>query len=329
MQFRNEEIATLLKSGIDLTTGDNLLDESGLPITCDVAFAIFLEPRTEADPRWTASEHCINTAVRLFQPTPALAHCELLVPPIPSDEGERTQIATYQGKTSGWQTDRDDGYHFYLVENGNRWRAVPIFASNAAARIRNEADMEIGVEYSLARYLTSVRFGRWFSGWLSDARRVPGHCATLAARVIKNALSGSYSMKRNAAWYAPTTLYSELCEQAEYHGRGIGATSYSGMSEQTAHATEQLLRGPMTTDTVSSLGDQACMEAVRSLTMRACNALIGGDDMSIRLTQQQLATALLRWVLLREKTDSVTGSREREMVEVGQSVQPPLQEACV
>ncbi len=313
MQFRNDEIASLLKTNGDLSTGSDLVDETGLPISCDVAYAIFLEPRQEADPRWSTTEHCINTAVRIFQESPALAHCELLIPPIPSEEGDRTQFATYQGKTSGWQTDRADGYHFYLVENGNRWRAVPIFASNAAARIRNEADTEIGVTYSLLRYLTSVKFGRWFSGWLSDARRTPGHCATLSARVLKNALQGSYSMKKNPAWYAPTTLYAELCEQAEFHGRCVGATDYAGMSEETASATEQLLRGPMTTETVNSIGDQACMETARSLTMRACNALIGGDDTSIRLTQQQLATALLRWVLLREKPDPVTGVAEKNM----------------
>ena len=80
----------------------------------------------------------------------------------------------------------------------------------------------------------------------------------------------------------------------------MGACDYQGMSMQAAASVEKLLRGVMTPDTVSEVGDALCMEAVRALTMRACTALSQSDETAQRITQQQLATALLRWVILRE-----------------------------
>lgn len=271
------------------------------PPTCDVVFALFLEPRPEPDPRWTTAEYAIDAAVRLFQPSPALAHCELLVPPVPFDEGLRTQFATYFGRQSGWQTDKSDGFDYYLVQNANRWRAVPIFSMNAAANVRSECDMELGVHYSLAKYLSATPPFRYFAGILSDKRRTPAHCATLTARVLKNALVADASPTRPSAWYGPTTLYHELCGTANWRGARMGASDYTGMPAETASHVEQLLRGVMSSETIYEVGDEGCMEAVRALTMRVCNTLGQGDSMSQRLTQQQLATALLRWVILRDQ----------------------------
>ena len=139
------------------------------PATCDVVYALFLEPAGEADPRLSTIECVIDKAVRNFQPSPAMAHCELLIPPIPVDEGLRTQFATYFGRKSAWQTDKIDGYRYYLVDNAGRWRAVPIFQQNAGALLRNEADMELGVDYSLGRYLSAVPPGRWLANLVSDS----------------------------------------------------------------------------------------------------------------------------------------------------------------
>lgn len=296
--LRATQISDLLKSR---PTGASVEEQASLgPPTCDVVYGLFLEPRPEADPRWTGVEYMIDQAVRMFQPTPALAHCELLVPPIPSDEGLRTQFATYFGQQSAWQTDKEDGFHFYLVENANRWRAVPIFSANAAAHVRSECDMELGVQYSLARYLTATPPLRYLAKWVPDNRRSPGHCATLTARVLKNALRETEAapMKPSAS-YGPSTLYHEVCATANWKGERMGASEYTGMSIETSGHVEKLLRGVMSSETVNEVGDVGCMEAVRALTMRVCNTLSQGDSMSQRLTQQQLATALLRWVILR------------------------------
>ena len=227
-----------------------------------------------------------------------MAHCELLMPPVPADESLRTNFATYFGRQSAWQTDKMDGYNYYLVENAGRWRAVPIFNANAGAKLRNEADMELGVEYSLSRYLSAVPPGRWLAKFVSDTRRSPAHCATLTARVLRN--SAVYTPVHTSAWYGPSTLYHEIAHAATWKSERMGAASWEGMPLTTAKHVESLLRGVMTPATVHEVGDSGCLEAVRALTMRACNALVQSDDVSQRLTQQQLATALLRWVVLRD-----------------------------
>ena len=293
MKFRATEIHNLLKSH----AGSDAESEAG-PATCDVAYALFLEPTAEPDPRWSTIECAIDQAVRFFQPTPALAHVELLVPPVPADEGLRTNFATYFGRQSAWQTDKMDGYNYYLVENASRWRAVPIFQANAGAMLRNEADTELGVPYSLARYLTAVPPGRWLSGLVADKRRSPAHCATLTARVLKN--SQVYKPAHASAYYGPSTLYHELSHVATWKAERMGAENWEGMRLATARHVESLLRGVMTPDTVNEVGDAGCLRAVRALTMKACNALVKSDDVARRITQQQLATALLRWVILRD-----------------------------
>jgi hypothetical protein len=63
---------------------------------------------------------------------------------------------------------------------------------------------------------------------------------------------------------------------------------------------EQLVRGVMSPDVVHGIGDAKCLEVVEALTMRTCNALLKGDAVAQRTTQQQLASALLRWTILRD-----------------------------
>ena len=311
MKFRHNEIHDLLKSHAG--PGE---EPSDTP-SCDVVYVLFLEPAENPDPRWSTIECAIDHVIKFFQPSPALAHCELLVPPVPANEGLRTQFATYFGQKSGWQTDKRDGYNYYLVENGARWRAVPVFGANAAALLRQEADNELGVAYSLARYLTAVAPGRWVANWVSDKRRSPAHCATLAARVLKNA--GVYKTAHPSAWYGPSTLYHELTHQAAWRGERMGASEYTGMPLQTANDVETLLRGVMSLETVHSVGDEGCLKAVHALTMRACNALISSDQTAQRLTQQQLATALLRWTVLRslEPCESAADSDQAHLKDVG------------
>jgi len=299
MTLHSEELRQLLNEKVG-----NCGVEEGLDAPCDVAYVIFLEPPTTKDPRLSLGEMIIDGAVRSFQPEPALTHCELLLPPVPLAEGDRTQFATYLGKKSSWQTDRQDGFGFYLLDHGSRWRAVPVFSSNAASRLREEADMELGVEYSLSRYLTSTRAFRWFSGWVSERRRSPAHCANLTARVLKNGLRGSFETTHNSNFYGPSSLYIELCTRAKKSAVAMGADKEPKISDCVSSNIDVLLRAPMTAATVQKAGDAACLTAVRALTMRALGALANDDDNFQRLTQQQLATALLRWVLLREQDGS-------------------------
>ena len=271
----------------------------------DVVYALFVEPRDDPPAGWTQSERCVDWAVRTFQPSPAMTHVELLMPPVPLDEADRTQFATYQGRSAGWQSDRVDGYYFYLHSNANLWRAVPVFAPNAATAVRAECDLEQGVPYSLLTYLAGVRPFRWVARFLPDARRTAAHCATLTARILKNALGPQHAPAQPSASYGPATLYHELNAHAAHHTHAAGL-AFRGMSAPTTARVEQLLRAPMTATVVQELGDAGCLDAVRALTLRACADLAEGDAIAQRLSQKQLATALLRWTLLRAQPGSPT-----------------------
>ena len=157
MQFKDAELRDLLRMRANAAEQQQPEHTTS---NADVVYALFLEPASENDQQWSTLECAIDKAVRIFQPSPALAHCELLLPPLPADEGMRTQFATYLGRKSGWQTDQQDGRDYYLLQNGGRWRAVPVFQLNATAKLRAECDTELGVDYSLARYLSAVPPGR-------------------------------------------------------------------------------------------------------------------------------------------------------------------------
>ena len=148
VRFRNSDIVSLLQEKGSLSA-DEEVEETGLAVpaplpgqSCDVVFALFMEPLERPDPRWGWPEYLIDVAIRKFQPSPTMVHCELLIPPLPSDEGNRTQFATYYGHHSAWQSDHLDGFGYYLVEHAAHWRAVPIFAHDAAHRLRTEANGE-------------------------------------------------------------------------------------------------------------------------------------------------------------------------------------------
>ena len=314
MRFRNREIEVLLHSGTPPEETRAEQEEIALNIPsgvasegCDVAFALFMEPLEKPDPRWSWPAYFIDLAIRMGQPSPTMIHCELLIPPVPHDEGDRTQFATYFGHKSAWQSDHLDGLGYYLIEHGHNWRAVPIFAENAAERLREEANKEIGVSYSLARYATSAFPLRAFCNLVPVGRRKPAHCATLLSRVLKNALPES-APRHHAAYYGPATLYAELQNRAGEYGAALasGESGVAMLPKQTEDSIETLLRKPMTHETVSSLGDTNCMEAVRALTLRVTDAIVSGDSAAQRITQQQLATAVLRWTILRNELPMLT-----------------------
>jgi len=294
MNFKSPELAGLLRQ-----TAPELSGGEG----CDVVFAIFLEPDYKRKMP-TIAESLIRHAIRWFQPDPVMSHCELVVPPLPASDGHYTNFATYLGRKSGWQNEANDSFNYYLVDNAPRWRAVPVFASNASTVVREECCKQIDVEYSLARYIMSAAPFRVFAPLMSAERDAPAHCATLAARVLRKALAGPEAPKEVAAWYGPSTLYLELQSHAAVRGHQMGALAFDAMTDEQALAVERLLRAPLESDAVREMGDDACLSAINALTMRACNALIGGDEVSQTLTQKQLATALLRWCFLRNQDTS-------------------------
>lgn len=265
--------------------------------SCDVVFALFLEPSDVKDARLSIAESVIDSAIRYFQPSPTMIHCEYIIPPNIREKTDKTQFATYLGRRAAWQTDLRDGFGYYLKEKADQWRAVPIFASNAANRVRYEADKEEGVEYSLARYITSAYPMRVFAGLLSSKRRSPAHCATLMARIMNHALP-EQKLNEVSAWYGPATLYQEVCDKAAFAGVHVASQS-NHISAEIENNIESILRKPMTHANIADIGDQGCMDVIRALTTRVTDALVMQDTAAQRITQQQLASALLRWVILR------------------------------
>ena len=140
---------------------------------------------------------------------------------------------------------------------------------------------------------------------LGDKAGDPGHCATLAARVLKGS-GASHVLPKASAWYCPSTLYNAL--SADLPSR-LSASEHERMAStkqsDCAATVEALTVKPLSVDTVRQLGDAKCIDAVRALTLRACNS--AGDATAERLVQKQLAQVLLRWTLLREEKARAPG----------------------
>ena len=304
MLFRNDEITKLLRTaGAQQEDGESDSASASVKSNCDVSYVIFLEPRTDADPNWTTVEWLADEAIKRFSPAPALAHCELVLPPIPDSDGGRIHYATYLGRGgANWQNQRnkEDGISFYLIENGARWRALPVFGPDAVRHVREAAHANLGAPYSIAMYPTSAKPLRAFSGMWSDAPAHKGHCAVLSARVLKQAGLGA-NLPHPSAWYSPSSLYNQLSSSV---ATPLDDSDLKGLTSVTPlecqNTIDTLLRAPMSYATVRALGDSKCIDALRTLTLRVCSTAADGDEVSSRIAQKQLATVLLRWALLRD-----------------------------
>ena len=121
----------------------------------------------------------------------------------------------------------------------------------------------------------------------------------MTARILRNALKAEAPCTHLPSWYGPTSLFCELGQMAERYGRAFGSMARAPMAPEEAAAVSTLLRAPLTTEMVETLGDERCEAAVRALTLKVCAALDDDDDVGARIAQKQLATALLRWTLYR------------------------------
>lgn len=299
LKFRNDEITALLRTRPE----EEAEGSASISRACDVTYALFLEPPEGGDPNWTFGEWLIDAAIKKFCPSPAMAHVELVAPPIPDSSGGRVHFATYLGASgAGWQNTsaKEDGVAFYLVDNGSRWRALPIFGANAAGAVREAAEANVHAPYSLGMYVTSVPPLRALAGWIGDQPRHKGHCAVVSARVLKEAGVGA-ALRHPSPYYSPSTLYNDLLASVATpltEGERAGLTSVA--PEECEQAVDTLLRAPMSYATVRDLGDAACIDAVRAMTLRVCEAAEAGDAVASRVAQKQLASTLLRWCLLRD-----------------------------
>lgn len=261
----------------------------------DVVYALFLEPHPVAGQSSIAAK-AIHYAINHFQPDPVMVHVELVIPCVPGAD-EPVNFATYIGENSRWQTDTNANMKYYLT-SGNKWRAVPVFGAKASVTARKMCTQSVGVKYSLMRYLTAAWPLRYFSKLVPNKKRSPAHCATLTSRILKESIPGV--LRHPSAWYGPATLYAELLDKLRQEDIPPESTQ---MSASTSEAVDCILR-KHDEDVVAMLNDQECLNAIRALTLEVASAETHGDPFRQKMSQRRLATALLRWSVLRRPTVS-------------------------
>lgn len=266
------------------------------------------------DKNWSWWEKALDALVQAAQPAPALTHVELFVPP--DTVTDDPHFATYLGKNSGWGRSFGDSASFYLDPDGNgsSWRAVPIMAHDAVKRLRAECERHVSTPYGSAHRLYHYPFAvpplRSLAWTLSDAVGAPAHCATLTARCLRNAIP-ELNLTNSSAWYGPSTLFLELVRNTRMESYAAQFAEMETLTstveqEDATHAVNMLLRG--SNDSVIELTDTACQMGIEMLTKRCITASVAEDATVERLTQKQLARALLRY--------SIIHRRERQRREV-------------
>ena len=207
-------------------------------------FAIFREvqPAEERydDPSVDSSMlgRAVDFIVANFQPSPVMAHVELVVPPPPHDKAAPMNFATYIGEHSRWECASDPNRAYYLFTKQN-WRAVPVYGRRSAALGRAVCNRACDVPYSLTRYLTAAPGLRHATSWLMPTSwqqlRSPAQCATLVSRVILRTV-GTGALRWCEAAYGPATLYAELLERVRDAPDGVAEGQTAALDR--AHSAE-------------------------------------------------------------------------------------------
>tara|TARA_Y100000389_G_scaffold201673_2_gene244985 strand:+ start:85 stop:1014 length:930 start_codon:yes stop_codon:yes gene_type:complete len=251
-------------------------------------------------------ERALDTLVQHMQPAPAITHVELMIPS--SDEsGDDLHFSTYLGASgAAWANGYGDGPNFYLNPKGNgaSWRAVPVFARDAARRLRAECHKHVDTPYpAMARLLNypfSVPPFRAFASYLDNRRGVPAHCAALSARIMQSCMP-ELNVPNAAPWYGPSTLYLELSRQGRmvaYAARARAEATVQSIidTEESARALETLLRG--SDHDVRELSERSALAGTELACKQCILAGVDGGAELMRTRQKELARAMLRdsWI---------------------------------
>lgn len=276
------------------------------PKSNEMVFLMALEGDAP-DPTWKWWERLLDTVVQTVQPAPALTHVELVIPA--ASDADDEHFATYLGKSANWGRGFGDSIDFYLnpTGNGRSWRAVPIVGHGAISRLREECEAHVDTPYGSAKRLFNYPFAipplRSLAWTLTDEPKADAHCATLTARCLKRALPELF-IPEASAWYGPSTLFLEMSRRSRmvsYRDRLAEMATVKALAEteEASRAAEILLRG--SDDAVRALGDAECTAGVDMLALKSVGASAEGDATIERLTQKQLARALLRASLVGRK----------------------------
>jgi hypothetical protein len=260
----------------------------------------------------TSKEKIIDSVVQMMQPSPAMTHIELLIPPMNAED--EMHFGTYLGKTSGWGSCFAGGQSYYLVENAHAWCAIPVVAESGVRRIRDECMHNEGTPYGPERLLFNYPFSvppfRSLAWLLPQGRLAPAHCAALTARCI-NAAIPEIELNCPSAWYGPTTLFNELSRPsriAAYRKRDMRRQHVNSLAEveETETVIDVLLRG--SDSAVGALTTAQCKQAINALTIETTLAMTNNNNNNnnnnssaasaqaqAQAQQNRLAVGLLRW----------------------------------
>lgn len=263
-----------------------------------VAYVLALEGASTPDPKWGFLERALDGVVQTMQPAPSMTHIELCMSP--NTRRDDMHFATYLGAKAGWGASFGGQREFYLGHNASSWRAVPVVCRDASARLRTECSKHVGTPYSIAKYIFALPPVRALAGLLSDVPQTPAHCAILAARCLKTSLS-EIGLNHASSWFGPSTLFLELdseTKRAAFHEqllRSDPTVRAISEDEGETRAMHQLLNG--SDDDIRALAEEACVLALHRITVRSLEP--GLDEVARRIVQKQLATALLRYSIVR------------------------------
>ena len=290
----------------------------------EIVFLLALEadaPDTELS--WWG--RALDVVVRTMQPSPALKHVELIVPV--SAESVDTEIrtkddvhfATYLGEKAKWGSKCEGNVVDYYTNHDKSWRAVPVMARDAIARLRTECDKNVGTPYPPAKHLYNYPYSvpplRSRAYTLPDEPLEAAHCAALTARCLRAGLP-ELNLPRRSAWcarararaaavfanprlccgrYGPSTLFLELTRGARIrsYGERLAAmdTKLSTKEMEDAEASEEtLLRG--SNEEVCGLSETVAQAGIDRLCRRCMT--VGVTTTDERQAQKALARALLR-----------------------------------
>ena len=270
----------------------------------DVAFVMFLEPPEHADPNMTFGERIIDDLIQRFSQKPTMVHVEVIIPPFVDKKSSKVHFATYLGSHAAYQNEYDAvaGVDFYLIRHGHRWRCLPVFGKNAVAELRRACDANVGSPYSLLKYPTSSHYFRKYSWIWKDKPMASGHCATLTARVLRQA-GVQCGLEHSPPWYSPSSLYAAIQSDIQTRLSSHLDTEFNDLNpadeEECAASIETILRGPLSARSLQELGHSKCVQAIRQLTHR----VVGCSNVEVSheqrfVAERELGDAVLKWCLL-------------------------------
>ena len=250
-------------------------------------YLLGLDPHSEVFPAENAFGKVVEYVVLNLQPhsssCPVVTHVELIVPT--ECRLDSCHFASYLGAQAGWQRNRASNENYYLpLARAGKLRAVPIFGSDAVNRVRRACAQVDTAPYSLRRYVTSTAPFFWLARLLPAEPTSPGHCATIAARVIRMAFG---PLSRCDACYSPASLHAEVCDMAAQH-----APRLESMRADTAaaDAATRLRRGSEAEiETMPEADREAGLAYMSNLVALHC---VGGASVERHSAELALGRAL-------------------------------------